>query len=300
MDTPLPLATPLAAPTPWRGRLPLIASLLALYSIWSSTYLALRVLVEHLPVFLAAGGRYVLAGALLAGVLRARGAPWPTARQWGAAAPVGALLFLVGNGFVALAERTASSGAAAVACATTPLWASVFGRWFGQTTTRREWAGVGLGLLGVLALSASEARGTPLAMGLLALAPVGWALGSLLSRRLPLAPGLMSAATQMITGGLCMVGLGLLRGEALPADAPARAWVAFGYLVVFGSLVAFSAYNYLLRTARPTVAMSYAYVNPALAVALGAVFGGETVGPAALLATALIVAGVAALLRPGK
>lgn len=298
MDTPLPLSAPAA---PWSGARPrLLAALGAVYLIWSSTYLALRVLVQHAPPLLSAGARYVVAGLILLGVLRLRGAPWPSLRGWLHSAPVGLLLFLVGNGFVALASRSASSGAAAVACGMAPLWAVLLGRWFGHRASPREMAGVGLGLLGVLTLSASSARGTPAAALLLLLAPIGWSLGSLLGKRLDLPAGLMSAATEMICGGSAMVGVAFLMGERLPARVDAPAALAFGYLVVFGSLVAFSAYNYLLRTTRPTVAMSYAYVNPALAVVLGAVAGGEPLTLPTLLATALIVGAVLVLAPPGS
>lgn len=280
------------------GRWPLVAALAAVYTIWSSTYLALRVVVAHLPPFLTAGGRYVMAGAMLATLLRALGTPLPSRRAWLGALPVGALLFVVGNGFVASAEKTASSGAAALACALTPLWGSVFGHLFGQRVQRREWVGVALGMAGVGLLAASDARGTPGAMVLLVLAPIGWAFGSVLSRRLPQAEGMMAAAAQMITGGALMLLVGAGLGERLPDSAPASAWGAFAYLVVFGSLVGFSAYSYLLRTARPAVAMSYAYVNPAIAVLLGAALASETLGALTLGSMLLVVAGVAVLLLP--
>ncbi len=279
---------------PSRGRL--ILALAGVYTIWSSTYLALRVVVAHLPPFLTAGSRYLLAGAILAVILRALGTPWPTRRAWIGAAPVGVLLFVMGNGFVAVAEQTASSGAAALACAMTPLWGSVFGHLFGQKVQRREWLGVLLGMAGVALLAASDARGTPGAMVLLVLAPIGWAFGSVVSRRLPQAEGMMAAATQMIMGGVMMLAVGLALGEHWPASAPLRAWGAFGYLVVFGSLLGFSAYGYLLRTARPAVAMSYAYVNPPGAVLLGALLLGEPLGRTTLGAMLLVVAGVGVLL----
>lgn len=273
-------------------------SLVLVYAVWSSTYLALRIVVEELPAFLSGGVRYVAAGVILAAVLRARGAPLPTARQWLLALPVGSLMFVMGNGFVAVAERTVSSGIAAVACATMPLAAAGLSLFWGERPAAREWAGLGLGFVGVVLLClGSDLRADPLAMGLLMMAPLGWALGSILARRLALPSGLMSAASQMVAGGLAMLVLSPLVGEPLPHAVSWRSGLALAYLVVFGSLVGFSAYSYLLRATRPAIAMSYAYVNPALAVVLGALVMSERLSASAIGATALIVSGVLVLVR---
>ena len=298
MDTPLPMiAAPAAAPWP-SERVRVGLSLLALYAIWSSTYLALRVVVVALPALLSAGARYVVAGAVLLAVVRARGARFPTRREWLAATPIGALLFLCGNGFVALAERTVASSVAAVACATTPLWAALLGRFFGKRVSSREAIGLAVGFVGVAALCWGDGlRGDRWTLALLLAAPFGWALGSILSQRLPVAPGLGAAATEMITGGAAMAAVGALTGERLPTHVPASAALALAYLVVFGSLVAFSAYSYLLRVTRTSVAMSYAYVNPALAVLLGAGVAGESIGVGTIVATALVVAAVVLIAR---
>jgi drug/metabolite transporter (DMT)-like permease len=268
------------------------------YVIWSSTYFALRVVVTELPPFLSGGARYLLAGLILLTIQRARGAPMPTARQWLWAIPIGALLFAIGNGLIASAERTIASGIAAVVCGTAPLWAGVVGPAFGAPATRREWLGMGLGFAGVVVLSlGDDLRGDPLAAALLLLAPVGWAVGSLWSRKLPLAKGASGAAAQMVGGGAVTLSLGALTGETLPASVGWGPILALGYLVVFGSLVAFSAYHYVLANARPALAMSNAYVNPVLALGLGAMLGAEHIGPEALLATALIAGALVLLVR---
>jgi drug/metabolite transporter (DMT)-like permease len=288
------LAVPVASPS----RVRLFVALGLVYVIWSSTYYALRLVVEEMPPFASGGFRYALAGAILLAIQRFRGQPWPTRGQWLRALPIGILLFAAGNGLVGLAERSIASGVAAVVCGTTPLWAGVFGPMLGERATRREWLGMGLGFLGVLALGlGGDLRADPLAAALLLFAPVGWALGSLLARRLELAPGPSGAATQMITGGAFMLAASIPIGESLPSHVSTSSLLALAYLVVFGSLVAFSAYHYVLTNARPAIAMSYAYVNPVLALALGATLGAEHIGPEVVLGTVMIVSAVLLLVQ---
>jgi drug/metabolite transporter (DMT)-like permease len=192
-----------------------------------------------------------------------------------------------------MAERTASSGASAVAWAMVPIWAALVAVAFGERPARREWAGLALGFVGVAALAAgSELRGDLRALALLAIGPAAWALGSVLARRSPSPPGLASAASPMLGGGLLTLAVGLATGERWPASLTPRAAFALAYLVIGGSVLGYAAYAYLLRRARPAVAMSYAYVNPAIAVVLGAAIGGEHLGPGVCLALALVAAGV--------
>lgn len=298
MKIPAALSTPpVSAPTP---ALPghVIGALALVYVIWSSTYLAIRVLVRDLPPFSTGGVRFVLAGLVLLGIQAARGVAWPTRREWLAAVPPGVLLFTVGNGLVMVSERSIASGIAAVVCGTTPLWAGVLGPIFGERATRREWIGMALGFAGVVVLAGgSDLRGDPLAAALLVLAPLGWAAGSLWSRRLPVARGPSGAATQMVAGGIAMLALAPLVGEQVPDAISIESALAFVYLTIFGSLVGFSAYAHLVQSTRPALAMSYAYVNPALAVVLGATLGAEHVGPEIVLATLLIVGAVVLLVR---
>lgn len=295
LDTPLP-----AVAGAQRGLSPralVVLSLAALYVIWSSTYLALRYVVEAAPPLLSAGARYVAAGAILYVIGLSTGVQKPTAKEWLRAIPSGALLFVVGNGFVALAEQDVGSGLAAIACAAMPLFLAVFSSLGGERTSRREWIGLGVGFVGVALLGVADLRASATAGVLLAIAPVGWALGSFATRRLPVAKGAMGPATQMIVGGVLAITVGAARGEAIPQSMPTSAVLALVYLVVFGSIVAFSAYAYLLRNARPSVATSYAYVNPILAVLLGVLVGNEKPKPTAIAATALVVGGVILTMR---
>lgn len=285
-------SSPSAPVLPARAPGAVLLALTALYLVWGSTYLAMRIAVEALPPFGMAGVRFVLAGTVLLAVVRARGGAMPTARQWALSGPLGALLFLVGNGLVVVAERTLDSSIAAVVCATTPLLASGIAAATGERPARSEVIGTMLGLAGVAIL----ALGSPLASsgvrGLyVLLAPLGWAIGSMIARRTG-ATGFGSAAAQMVSGGAWMLLVSFVSGETMPHALALRSVLAWTYLVTFGSLVGFSAYVYLLRTTRPAVAMSYAYVNPVVAVLLGTLLGGEHIGGATIAATALIAAGV--------
>lgn len=282
-----PSASP---PARWVG-----IALLSVYLIWSSTYYALRMVVREAPPFLTGGTRYLLAGVILLLVARARGLRLPTRKQWRNTALVGTLLFLMGNGFVAFASRELGSGILAIVCAGMPLIGALLSPLIGLRPSVREGVGllVGFSAVAVLA-SGGDLSASPLSVGLLLLAPVGWAIGSLLVRRLDVGAPILASGAQMITGGISMLTLSLVVGEPVPALASisGEAWLWFVHLVVFGSLVGFLAYQYLLMNARPAVAMSYAYVNPVLAVILGATVGGEHVSPNALIALALICAAV--------
>ncbi|WP_053236408.1 EamA family transporter [Sandaracinus amylolyticus] len=274
----------------------LVGALATIYLIWGSTYLAMRVAVESLPPFGQAGLRFVVAGTVLLAIARWRGEAWPRARTWLVALPIGALLFGAGNGLVAAAERTVPSGIAAVVCATTPLIAAGAGALSGERPTRAELGGMMLGLAAVIVLAlGSPLGGAGLDGVLIVLAPIGFALGSLWSRAEGRArPGtaLGATATQMMLGGATLLAVSALVGEPVPHEIPLRAAVAWLHLVVLGSLVAFTAYAWLLRHARPAVAMSYAYVNPIVAVVLGAVLAGEAISWATAIAGAAIAGGV--------
>jgi drug/metabolite transporter (DMT)-like permease len=270
----------------------IIAALLAVYVFWGSTYFAMRVALDSLPPFLMAGARFVIAGVMLFAWLRFRGAPNPTWAEWRAGLLVGVLLLVVGNGAVAMSEQWVASGLAAVMVAMVPLWAGLFGGFWGEWPRLREWIGLGLGAVGVLLMNLDgDLRASALGAGLLLIAPVSWALGSVWSRRLPLAKGAMASATQMLCAGVLMVLLSLAF-EPTPTVVTPRAFAAVGYLIVFGSLIAFSAYGYLLRAVRPAVATSYAYVNPVVALALGMAVGGETVTPLGFAGAAVVLVGV--------
>lgn len=299
MAPPTSAALPPPQTAPQTSRTTLLA-LLSVYLIWSSTYLVIRNVVAVVPPLLAAGLRFILAGPAMLAIARAQGLPIPPPRAWGRALVVGILLFVVGNGFVSMASRSLGSGVIAVVCGMMPLWGAALGPLFGVPASRREWGGLVLGFLGVAVLATGgELRASPSATALVLLAPLGWAIGSLLVRRWDLGKGLMGAGTQTTMGGVAMLALAFARGEQVPSSIPLETALLLVYLVVFGSLVAFAAYNHLLVHARPALAMSYAYVNPVLAVILGAVLGGEPVGWHTIAGTLLIVAAVVTImLRP--
>lgn len=281
---------------PW-----VLLAILAVYLVWGSTYLAIRIALETVPPFAIGAIRFLIAGAGLYAGLRLTGAPAPTAVQWRTAALTGVLLFVGGNGLVVLGEQWVDSGLVALIVGTMPLWAALFGGLVGERPSRREWLGLALGFVGVAALQLGGALGDAGAGALVVLlSPVCWALGVVLGRTRPLPAGPMAAAAQMLTGGAALLALSLASGESLTTLPSARSALALVYLVVFGSLVGFTAYGYLLRHARPAVANSYAYVNPVVAIVLGAALAGELVTPTTWLAAAVILSGVAVLRGPGR
>ena len=292
---PAPLLAP-PAPAGDPARLVPVA-LASVYLIWGSTYLAMKWMVESIPPLVGGAGRFMFAGAILYGVLRARGAASPTRKEWLAALPAGVGLFVVGNGFVAIASQQVPSSFAAVVCAAIPLLMAFFGTLAGERPTAREVAGLVLGFTGVAVVTMRELWGAPLSAGILVLAPVGWALGSMVAKKLPQAPGLMGAAAQMLVGGASMLGVAVARGESLAAPVTLRSGLAFVYLLVVGSVVGFSAYSFLLRHTRASIATSYAYVNPVIAVLLGIVLGGEVLAAQTIAGGALVVIGVVVVVR---
>ncbi|MCS3840017.1 drug/metabolite transporter (DMT)-like permease [Pseudomonas sp. JAI111] len=277
-----------------RFPLPLIAAFFALYVIWGSTYLVIRIGVEYWPPLLLAGIRFVLAGTLMYAFLRWRGAPAPTWAQWKAAGIIGILLLACGNGGVSVAEHMGvASGVAALAVATVPLFTLLCGYFWGARNTRLEWAGIVLGLIGIAMLNlGSNLQSSPLGALLLVFAAASWAFGSVWSKHLPLPQGAMASAVEMLVGGVALLIGSALSGEHLQAMPPIEGWAALAYLTFFGSIIAFNAYMYLLKNVRPAAATSYAYVNPAVAVLLGIVFVGETIGIEEGLAMMVIISAV--------
>ncbi|MBM2885555.1 drug/metabolite exporter YedA [Chromobacterium amazonense] len=270
-----------------------LAAFFALYIIWGSTYLAIRIGVESWPPLMMAGIRFTVAGVIVLAFLRWRGAAWPDARQLRGAAILGVLMPAVGNGLVTMAEREVSSGVAALVVATVPLFTLLFARLFGHKSRALEWAGMLLGVFGIVLLNlGSSLRASPEGAALLVLASAGWALGSAWSKHLAQPPGAMGSAWTMIFGGLTLLLSSAAIGERLAAWPDAAGWGALLYLTVFGSMIAYSAYLYLLRTVTAAAATSYAYVNPVIAVLLGVLFLGEHVGPQEMLAMVVIVAAV--------
>jgi drug/metabolite transporter (DMT)-like permease len=275
-------------------------ALTAVYLIWGSTYLGIRFALEGgwPPLLAVSGGRMLFAGALMYALLRWRGVPAPTRAQWPALAVMGVLMMMLGNGMVVLAEEQVSSGLAAIAIASMPLWMGLFGALFGRHPSRGEWLGIGIGFIGVLWLNAgSSLSSTPRGLVLLLIAPIAWAFGSVWSRGRDLPSPFMAAAAQMLCGGVMLVALGLAMGERLPVLPTTQGTVALIYLAIFGSIGGFGAYLWLLNHVRPALASSYAYVNPPIAVLLGAAFGGEHFGLHDLGAMAVILVGVVVISR---
>jgi drug/metabolite transporter (DMT)-like permease len=272
-------------------------ALAVVYLIWGSTYLGIRFALEGgYPPLLMAGGRFLLAGALVYAALRLRGQPGPTRAQWPRLALMGLLLMGLGNGLVSIAEQWVSSGLAAVAIASTPLWMGLFGAMRGQHPSRLEWLGIGIGFLGVLWLNAgSTLSATPWGLVALLIAPIAWAFGSIWSRGKDLPSPFMSAAGQMMCGGAMMLIAGALSGESFQAMPTLKGTLSVVYLLIFGSIIGFTAYVWLLHHVRPTLAGSYAYVNPVIAVMLGAWLAAERFTTHDLGAMIVILLGVVAI-----
>lgn len=273
------------------------------YVVWGSTYLAIRYAVETIPPFLLGGTRFLAAGALMAAWARWRGAAWPSPREWRSAAILGTLYVVLGNGLVVWAETRIESGAAALLVAGTPFWVALVERALrGSPLTARKLAGLGLGTAGlVLLIGPGAAQGLNLVGAALVLvASVSWSIASVIQKDLPAAPDrVLAAGAQMLAGGAIMLTLGLGAGEAGPllaAGASARSMLAWLYLVVFGSMVGFTAFTWLLAHVEPTKVATYAYVNPVVAVLLGWLLAGEHLDARMLGAMALIVGAVALIL----
>ncbi len=282
------------------------AALASIYLIWGSTYLAIRFAIESLPGFLMAGARFLVAGALLYAWARWRGAPRPRLVEWGWATAIGALLLLVGNGGVVWAEQRVASGLTALLVATVPLWVVVLERFSpgGRRVGAQVWLGMALGLGGLALLvgpgalpggGAIDPGGALVLLG----ASLAWSYGSLLSRRAELPKSaLLATAMEMLAGGALLALAGTLGGEWAsfdPAAVSARSLVSLVYLSVFGSIVAFTAYIWLLGVASATLVSTYAFVNPVIAVLLGWALAGEPLDGRIVLAAAVIVAGVVAI-----
>ncbi|GAB3025194.1 MULTISPECIES: drug/metabolite exporter YedA [Oleiagrimonas] len=287
-----PTADSPAAPAEQRWLVPL--ALVSLYVVWGSTYLGIRFALVSWPPFMLAAIRFALAGVLLYAWLRLRGAAPPTRRQWRNAAITGTLLLLGGNGLVCYAEQSVSSGIAAVAVASMPLFATLFNGFYGEWPQRNEILGLVIGFIGVVVLNlGSTLSGSRLGALALVSAAALWAFGSSWSRRQDMPAGPMNTAAQMLCASIALTLTAFLTGERLPAHPELHATLAIGYLVVFGSLIGFSSYVYLLKTVRPALSTSYAYVNPPVAVLFGLMLGGEHVGPVDLAGMAVILVGVA-------
>jgi drug/metabolite transporter (DMT)-like permease len=291
-----------AVPSAWT----MILAFATVYFVWGSTYLAIRFAVETIPPLLMSGTRFLVAGGALYlwCVFRGGKSSSPTSTQWGAAATTGLFLIAASYGLVSWAELTVPSGIVALITAMTPLWMVLFSSIaIARRPSAPVVAGIAIGL-GAQALlfgvgSADHARIDPWGLGAVLLAGICWAIGSLRARKADLpADAFLGSAMQMLTGGAVLVVVGLLAGEGAHftlGDVSRRSAIAWAYLVVAGSMVAYSAYLYLLKATTPARASTYAYVNPIVAVFLGWLLAGEPFGPRTVAAMGLTLVAVLAI-----
>jgi drug/metabolite transporter (DMT)-like permease len=292
------------SPAPARAsRLLIVLAFLAVYLIWGSTYLAIRFVVVSIPPFLMAGVRFALAGAILYVWRMSRGETRPTARQWRSGAISGTLMLLGGTGLVCWVEQWVPSGLTALIISSVPIWMGLM-HWMIEPARRpgpRGIAGLLIGFLGVGILvhpGAHFAGGHMVQIGslLLVVASAFWAAGSLYSRRAGGPPDpILATSVQMLTGGAANILVGLVTGEAgrlhLDEVTPLAAW-SYLYLITFGSIVAFTAYTWLLKVTTPAKAATYAYVNPIVAVVLGSTIADEPISRLTLFAAAIVIGSV--------
>lgn len=281
----------------------IILAFAAVYIIWGTTYLAIRIAVQSVPPFLLAGVRFFVAGVLIIGVLRLRGTPFPPRKQWPVAFLVGALMVGGGSGLLHWAEQTIPTGISALVIATIPLWITFFD-WLLFKNGRpsgRELSGLLLGFLGIILLiGPGQITGTAAfswtAIFILLLSPIFWSFGSLYSRRDSMPQNaFLAAGMEMLCGGLVLIGAGVLTGETQqlePAAITPTIWLAFFYLLIFGSIITYSAYTYLLKTVSAAKASTYSYVNPVIAVYLGWLILNEPISLTTIAAMTIILGAV--------
>jgi drug/metabolite transporter (DMT)-like permease len=288
-----------------------VAAFAVIYLVWGSTFLAIRVGVREVPPFLLAGMRFVAAGVLLFGWMRLKGTASPTLRQWGAASVVAIPFFVLDYGLVFWAEQRVPSGITAVMMATIPVFMALSEILFMKTqrlTARLSIAlavgTVGVGVLAGHSVSSGDAPIDPWGALALIVGALSWAIGSAMTPKLSLpASKAMSSGTQMLAGGVMLTVVALALGEFRRFHLHAvslRAWVALAYLIGAGSILAFTAYVWLIHHQSPTKVGTYAYVNPVVAVLLGYFFGGESLGPRTIAGTALVLVSVVVITTAKK
>lgn len=275
-----------------------LLALFAVYVLWGSTYYGIRIALDAYPPFLLCAVRMFIAGGLMYGVLRWRGVPAPTRSQWPALLVLAVFMTVLSNALVNLAEQTVSTGLVAIGVAAMPLWAGLFSALRGHQPSRGEWLGLVVGFAGVVWLNIGSEMQASLTGALSVLiAPIAWAWGSIWSRSQKLPEPFMSSATQMLAGSVMALVVGLVVGErieTIPALVPTLAML---YLVLAGSILGFTAYVWLLHHVRPALATSYAYVNPPLAMLVGAWLLDEKFDAHAIGAMLVILAGVLIITR---
>src|ERR1700731_4674590 len=268
--------------------------LLVVYVIWGTTYFAIKVGIEGTPPFFLIGSRFLVAGGLLMAWQALRGRPMPTFRQWRGASLLGFLMLVVGNGGVAVAEHWVSSGATVALISVMPLATALWSGAFGQWPRRMEWGAIALGGVGAaVMLMGRDLQGSMVGTLVILLGTACWSLGTVLTRRVDIPQGPTGFGAEMLAAGVLALTLSALLGEhwTLP-DSP-RVWWAWAYLVVFGSLIAFSAYRFVVERVSPTLAATYAYVNPPVALFVGWWLGKESFSSNTLLGLPIVLSSVA-------
>src|SRR5271165_183009 len=289
------MSTTPATIAPPRAYSPLILSCLAAtWLIWGSTYLVIRFALAGFAPYFMMATRFVFAGGLLLAWQLARGAPLPSLREWRNALLIGTLMLGGGMGGVAYAEQTIASGLVVVFIAIIPLLLVVINLAFGVHPRRAELIAILVGFGGVLMLTQGAGiRASPAGLLAISLGTSGWALGSVLAQRgFALAPGATGFATEMLGGSLALFTMSAIRGESWHLPTQTEVWLAWWYLVLFGSLIAFSAYMLLLARTSASLAASYSLVNPVVALFLGVTFGGEAVSSWEWVASGIVLIGV--------
>ena len=268
--------------------------LLTVYIIWGTTYFAIKVGIEGSPPFFLVGTRFLTAGGLLLAWQGLRGRPMPTARQWRGAALLGFLLLVVGNGGVAVAERWVSSGATVALISVMPLATALCSGVFGRWPQRMEWGAIALGGVGAaVMLMGRDLQGSMVGTLVILLGTTCWSLGTVLARRVEVPHGPTGFGAEMLTAGVSALTLSVLLGEHWTLPQSPRVWWAWGYLVVFGSVIAFSAYRFVVERVSPTLASTYAYVNPPVALFVGWWLGNESFSTNTLLGLPIVLSAVA-------
>ena len=273
-------------------KLRVFISLMAVYIIWGSTYLAMKTAVHTYPPFLMSGIRFFMAGIFLFLVLFLLSkVKLPTTKQWINSAIIGALFFGGGTGLVGYAQISVSSSIASMAVAIIPIWVCILAMLLKDYPSPKEFIGVVIGFIGIVVLDmSSQIMIDPIGGVLLFLAPLLWSIGTILSRKLDLPSGAMRTVTQLVTGGLVCFLISIIMREPWSMPQPEAYWSML-YLIIFGSLIAFTAYNYLLENSSPVLATSYAFVNPLIAAMLG-IFVGEAWSLQLSVALGLICFGI--------
>lgn len=270
------------------------ACLLIVYIVWGTTYFAIKVAIQGFPPFFLVATRFLVAGALLLGWQALRRKPLPTAKQWGGAAVMGLLLLVIGNGLVSVAEHWVSSGATVALISIMPLATALWSGLFGEWPRRPEWIAIAVGGAGAaIMLLGRDLQGSILGTLLIVFAAASWSFGTVISRKLDIPHGPTGFGAEMLTAGLMGLAVSAALGEHWTIPRAPHVWAAWGYLVVFGSMIAFSAYRFVVERVSASLAATYAYVNPPVALFVGWWLGSETFSANVLVGLPVVLGAVA-------